>query len=164
MSGPSLRTRPRPRGSSRRISLPACWTSISVSARGRLAETLVHRVETDEQAATAVTARVIRYDCTVTAAKVTHVKTQSVPGAGAYTYPMTAIITPKPSGDWVGTDETGYTSAKLNARIMPITEDGKGPWWARIGEEWITITDPESPDYGAQVEYPSARMAREQVE
>jgi hypothetical protein len=67
-------------------------------------------------------------------------------------YPVPAVTAP--SGDWVGTDEAGYTSAQLKARIMPI---GDGAWWAQLGNEWLS-------DHDGITEYPSARMAREQVE
>jgi hypothetical protein len=60
-----------------------------------------------------------------------------------------------PGGDWVGTDEAGYTSAQLKARIMPVSN---GQWWAKLGERWI------SDDDGWIAEFPTARMAREQLE
>jgi hypothetical protein len=69
-------------------------------------------------------------------------------------YPATVDRGPAPSGDWVGTDETGYTSAQLKARIIPL---GDGKWWAQMGDEWVG-------DYDGITEYPTARMAREQVE
>jgi hypothetical protein len=69
-------------------------------------------------------------------------------------YPATVARGPEPRGDWVGTDEDGYTSAQLKARIMPV---GDGKWWAQMGDEWVG-------DYDGITEYPTARMAREQVE
>jgi hypothetical protein len=70
--------------------------------------------------------------------------------------PMTAIITPKAEGDWVGTDADGYTSATLKARIMPLGQGDE--WWAYMGGEWLKDED------GGPLAFPSARMAREQVE
>jgi hypothetical protein len=70
-------------------------------------------------------------------------------------YPATVDRGPAPSGDWVGTDETGYTSAQLKARIMPVhsTDEGAAQeWWVMMGDEWLDGS------------FPSARMAREEVE
>jgi hypothetical protein len=67
-------------------------------------------------------------------------------------YPL-PVVTPPPVDSWVGTDADGYVSEKLSARIMPVGDK----WWVQLGGEWLS-------EYGGVVEFPSARMAREQVE
>jgi hypothetical protein len=85
--------------------------------------------------------------------------TNTIATVGAYVYAHSTpvyrmpVVTPPPVDSWVGTDETGYTSAKLNSRIMPVGDK----WWVQLGSEWLS-------EYGGVVEFPSARMAREQVE
>jgi hypothetical protein len=76
-------------------------------------------------------------------------------GPWGYAHPASIwpVVTPPPVDSWVGTDETGYTSAKLNARIMPVGDK----WWAQMGGEWLS-------EYGGVIEFSTARMAREQVE
>jgi hypothetical protein len=72
-------------------------------------------------------------------------------------YPCAAPTATAPGGDWVGTDETGYASATLKARIMNL---GSGEeWWAMLGDTWLT-----DPNDGGPMAFPSARMAREQIE
>lgn len=67
-----------------------------------------------------------------------------------------AIVTPPPVGDWTGTDEDGYTSTKHKARVMSL---GRGAeWWAMMDDRWLNDED------GGPLAFPSARMAREQVE
>jgi hypothetical protein len=60
----------------------------------------------------------------------------------------------EPAAAWIGTDELGYTSAQLNARVMPVAE---GAWWARVGDEWLS-------EYGGVIEFRSAYRAKEAVE
>jgi hypothetical protein len=83
------------------------------------------------------------------------IKKQMISGSASYPatiYPAPTVTAP--GADWVGTDETGYTSAALKARIMPV---GDGKWWAQVDGEWLG-------GYDGITEYPTASKAREQVE
>ncbi|MDF2973221.1 MAG: hypothetical protein K0R61_3671 [Microvirga sp.] len=81
----------------------------------------------------------------------------STPVAAPHYHPLPRIAPPDSQSDWVGSDESGrWMSMKYNARVM---RPGLGDeWWVQLGERWLNSDD------GGIAEFPTARMAREQVE
>jgi hypothetical protein len=120
---------------------------------------LVDRVEMDDLP---VVGRPCRASYDVLAAKKETVTgTAAPPGQttnffGVPILTTTVTVTSPPAVDWVGTDETGYESVQLKARIMCLGQGAE--WWAMMDGQWLSDAD------GGPLAFPSARMAREQVE